>query len=71
VSTIHHWRQRGLSGVRLTAARCGAIWVTTWEAYQRFVDALTAVNSDGSDPATVCPSTEDDRAERLLDELGI
>ena len=70
VSTIHRWRQRGLSGVRLAAARCGAIWVTTWQAYQRFVDALTAVAS--TDPgAGATPPAADERTERALDDLGI
>jgi hypothetical protein len=71
VSTIHRWRQRGLSGVRLAAARCGAIWVTTWEAYQRFVDALTAVASNDSGVGATPPTAADDRTDQALDALGI
>lgn len=41
-STIHRWRSKGLRGVRLEAVRIGGAWHTSWEAFQRFTEKLTA-----------------------------
>ena len=45
VSTVHRWRSRGLNGVRLEAVRVGGQWNTSWEAFRRFCDRLTALHS--------------------------
>jgi Protein of unknown function (DUF1580) len=73
VSTIHRWRQRGLSGVRLEAVRYGSIWVTTWEAYQRFVQSLTAAVTNRTESiANKTPlQNPADLTDKALDELGL
>jgi hypothetical protein len=73
VCTIHRWRQRGLSGIRLAAVRCGAIWVTTWEAYQRFVDALTTAVTKNADLIPLHTTLPDvaSRTDQALDQLGL
>lgn len=44
-STIHRWRNPGLSGVRLDAVRIGGCWCTSWEAFTRFCGQLTAAET--------------------------
>lgn len=71
VATIHRWRLRGLNGIRLAAAKHGGIWVTTVQAYQRFVDALTRA-AVGEAPGPASPSRPSaDQTDRALDKLGL
>ena len=42
VSTLHRWRNTGVRGVRLECVRIGGMWHTSLEAYQRWVERLTA-----------------------------
>ena len=68
-STLTRWIQRGARRwdgvlVRLEAAKSGSAWLTSWEAYTRFVDALTppdplSPSSSNSTPPspTDCPRT--------------
>lgn len=71
VATIHRWRLRGLNGIRLAAAKHGGIWVTTVQAYQRFVDALTRA-ADGETLGPPGPSRPSaDQTDRALDKLGL
>lgn len=44
VGTLHRWRTRGLRGVRLEAARAGR-WITSWQALDRFITAVAAVQA--------------------------
>lgn len=71
VSTLHRWRQNGLNGVRLSALRCGAIWVTTVEAYQRFVDDLTRAASPTPFAPAAARHASSDQVDRALDKLGL
>jgi hypothetical protein len=74
VSTIHRWRQRGVSGVRLSAVRCGSIWLTTWEAYQRFVDAITSTvtkNAPSMDTLQSPLADLSSSTDQALDQLGL
>jgi hypothetical protein len=50
VSTIHRWRDPGLRGIRLEAVRIGGAWHTSWEAFSRFCDRLTAAEVGGPEP---------------------
>jgi hypothetical protein len=68
IATIHRWRLRGLNGVRLAAAKCGGIWVTTMQAYHRFVEALTQASCPDVD---VPAQASGDQTERTLDDLGL
>jgi hypothetical protein len=71
VATIHRWRLVGLSGIRLAAAKQGGIWVTTIQAYQRWVDAITrAASGDGSGPATAS-SRSGDQTNSKLDKYDL
>ena len=49
-ATIHRWRSRGLKGIRLEAVRVGGAWHTSWEAFRRFCDHLTAAESQPNVP---------------------
>ena len=71
VSTIHRWRLNGLKGVRLAAAKHGAIWVTSIEAYQRFVAALTLAASPATTAPTDLLSLRSECPDRILDKLGL
>ncbi|QJW94602.1 DUF1580 domain-containing protein [Frigoriglobus tundricola] len=71
VATIHRWRLRGLNGVRLAAAKSGGIWVTTVQAYQRFVDAITQAASPEAKPPAGTPRASADQTDRSLDALGL
>ena len=71
VGTIHRWRLRGLNGVRLAAAKSGGIWVTTVQAHQRFVDAITQAASPEATPPAGTPRASADQTDRDLDALGL
>jgi len=70
VSTVHRWRTRGLDGIRLEAVRVGGIWATSWEAFARFCDALSAVEDREAEIRAAPASTESRRraAQELDDE---
>ena len=75
-ATIHRWRNPGVRGVRLDCVRIGGIWHTSLEAYQRWVERLTAAepHSDTT-PASAQTSPHHtahaDAVEKQLDDLGI
>ena len=73
VSTVHRWRTRGLSGVRLEAVRVGGCWCTSWEAFRRFCDRLTAAHSSqGKEDAVAAtsPRKSHRQADRVLEQEG-
>lgn len=71
IATIHRWRQLGLNDIRLAAAKQGGIWVTTMEAYQRFVDALTRAATGGEGGPVGTSRQSPDRTDRALDKHGL
>jgi hypothetical protein len=76
-ATIHRWRNPGLRGVRLACAKIGGIWHTSLEAYQRWVERLTAaaesvdpvVPSSNPSPSDTAQSGAPSEAERRLQAL--
>lgn len=70
VSTIHRWRDPGLHGVRLEAVRVGGGWVTSLEAYQRFVESLTMNAMDEAEEAQARNNDTNAEVEQQLKELG-
>ena len=73
-ATIHRWRLPGVRGVRLECVRIGGIWHTSLEAYQRWVDRLTASADPTSGPpaqanARSHRSSRQDDVERLPDRV--
>jgi hypothetical protein len=74
-STCHRWRSPGVRGVRLECVRIGGIWHTSWEAFQRFCECLTALEGGGgTPPATSGRPVEgedyQDSVEQELRDLG-
>lgn len=70
-ATIHRWRSRGLKGIRLEAVRVGGAWHTSWEAFRRFCDRLTAVESQAELPsAKQGRGASHQNAEKSLDAEG-
>ena len=70
VSTLHRWRSRGLRGVKLEAVRVGGTWATTAEAFNRFVNQLTALESGQETAVTPSASKSSKDASRRLDASG-
>ena len=75
-ATIHRWRNPGVRGVRLECVRIGGIWHTSLEAYQRWVDQLTAIETPGEPGSSASPSALKQTKhaagiERRLDDLSI
>lgn len=75
-ATVHRWRNPGIRGVRLPCVKIGGIWHTSLEAYQRWVERLTAaseppVASTTSVPSAPSVSTDNAQSdvERRLQEL--
>jgi hypothetical protein len=75
-STCHRWRSPGVRGVRLECLRIGGIWHTSWQAFQRFCERLTALE-DGPSASAPPLTTEQvgdevyqERVERELRERG-
>lgn len=63
VSTIFRWRSPGVRGVKLEATRVGGSWATSWPAFERFCDRLTAEQTKDEVvclPLTSGASTNDD-----------
>jgi hypothetical protein len=75
-ATIHRWRHPGVRGVRLECVRIGGIWVTSLEAYQRWVDQLTTLDQRG-ESSTAAPERQrgqgmsSEEIEQRLDDFGI
>jgi len=74
-STCHRWRSPGVRGVRLECLRIGGIWHTSWQAFQRFCERLTAMaDSSAAPPApgqTAGDGERQERVERELRERGV
>jgi hypothetical protein len=89
-ATLTRWIAKGAKGpdggrVRLEAVRVGGRWVTSAEAVQRFVEALTptpeAVAAESSRGSATAPTTprpsatgrrrEPEWARRILDGAGL
>ncbi|MEQ8211044.1 MAG: DUF1580 domain-containing protein [Lacipirellulaceae bacterium] len=49
-STLHRWRLRGVSGVKLPTVKVGGRRKTSIEAVRRFIEATTAAADGGSLP---------------------
>jgi hypothetical protein len=50
VATLYRWCQVGCRGIRLEFTQIGATKCTSWEALQRFFDALTEQAESGRAP---------------------
>jgi hypothetical protein len=53
--TLYRWATRGLGGVRLEVIRVGGRTCSSYEALQRFVDALSATGTPEPTPTSVAP----------------
>jgi Protein of unknown function (DUF1580) len=80
ISTLLRWATKGAKApdgtiVRLEALRVGSRWVTSREAIQRFMEALTPrIDDEGSTPGvrtTTRRQRASDRAAEELDQLGL
>jgi hypothetical protein len=74
-STCHRWRSPGVRGVRLECVRIGGIWHTSWQAFQRWCEQLTALENGSAAPQVSSdrPAGDEvhqDRVERELRERG-
>src|SRR5262245_18223544 len=63
VSTIHRWRIHGVKGARLECVKIGGGWCTSMEAFQRWVDQLTAIQT-GDEPSPASPQQGRGRNKR-------
>lgn len=71
VSTLHRWRSRGVRGIKLEATRVGGAWCTSWQAFRRFCDRLTAAESQSDVPVEKPGKrTSHEAAEKSLDSDG-
>lgn len=53
LATAHRWRTVGLAGgIKLEAIRVGGTWCTSWAAFRRFCDQVTAAKSKSVQPPT-------------------
>lgn len=70
ISTLHRWRLRGVGGVRLETCMIGGRRMTSLEAIERFVDAVTQQADE--EPQQVRTPRQRQRAiERAEAELGL
>ncbi|MEI7687619.1 MAG: DUF1580 domain-containing protein [Planctomycetota bacterium] len=68
-ATIHRWRSPGVRGIRLECVRIGGTWHTSLEAYQRWVERLTIVESgSNTEVSSARTSPSEDAIDRELDE---
>ena len=65
-NTIARWMTRGYAGVKLASWRCGHRSVTTKQAIEDFIRAIT-----GAEPSAPEPSAAHLRAEAELDAMGV
>jgi hypothetical protein len=77
-STCHRRRSPGVRGVRLECLRIGGIWHTSWQAFQRFCEQLTAIEDGTSSSVASIPSAQSvggdghqDRVEQELRKRGV
>jgi hypothetical protein len=73
ICTLHRWRLRGITGIRLETVRIGGRRFTSREALERFNAAVTAA-ADGTPAQTRTPRRRQRdiaRAEKELAEAGI
>ncbi len=52
LSTLHRWRQNGIRKVRLETVRVGGSWMTSMEAYHRFIHRVTQCFAPNETPAS-------------------
>ncbi|MEW4565771.1 DUF1580 domain-containing protein [Bremerella sp. JC770] len=69
VSTIYRWHAIGLQGVTLEAVRVGGGWCTSWEAFARFCDRLTALE-EGSPQHRARSAQSCQRVDQLDQKLS-
>jgi hypothetical protein len=77
--TLSRWIQKGIrrpdgERVCLEAVRCGGAWMTSVEALERFLMALSTVPGSAAAPLPRTPSQRKraaERAGRELDKVGI
>jgi len=72
-STLHRWRLRGISGVRLETVRCGGRRLCSVESVRRFLDGVTEATDGVPTPARTSRqrAASIKRAEAELDRAGI
>lgn len=77
IAMVYRWAQRGVRGVRLEALQTPSGLVTSREAYQRFLEALsTAREATPTTPAPVGRSAarrrrDDEKAASELARMGV
>ena len=71
-STLFRWAQKGCKGVRLETIQVGGTRCTSFEALQRFFEALTAPTAPAA-PTTTSRARQRSiaQAEADLDDAGI
>lgn len=70
-ATVSRWRAKGLAGgIRLEAVRIGGIWHTSWEAFHRFSDRLTAAHDQSETNESTGDSRRGSDADGELVEHG-
>jgi hypothetical protein len=70
VGTIYRWAHKGQNGVRLESVRLGGRWVTSAEAIQRFVEAVTIAYRPREAQPQVDVATEQAAVEKALVAMG-
>lgn len=68
--SLHRWRQIGVSGQRLEAVKVGGRWMSSWEAADRHITALSRTKS-GAASAEPTTSHRDASLARELDAEGL
>jgi hypothetical protein len=72
VATLYRWATRGLRGVRLETIRVGGTLCTSLEALQIFCERLSGRTTIPiAKLASATRRRAAERAERMLDQLGI
>jgi len=70
VATLHRWIAKGVRGIQLEAGLLGGKRITTLEALQRFLDALSGAHESGPTP-TPFRRRQHHAAAKSLDREGI
>lgn len=70
VTTIRRWREPGIRGVRLEAVRVGGAWHTSVEAFARFCERLTAIETGESGAATIGTAISAAKLDAELSQEG-
>jgi Protein of unknown function (DUF1580) len=77
ISTIHRWALKGVrtsrGRIRLDAVRCSSRWMTTWTAWEEFVQAQTPDLADRPQLPRTSTARQRavERADRQLEKIGI